>query len=81
MSTSLDVSEVFTTAKVGPSCWRQKIEAPEAEEYLVAVERYMQDTGKKPTWTRLADKLTALGLEVADQQVARHYGGRCRCPR
>lgn len=83
-----DVSEVFGVVRQGPLCWYVRLlpYAPqEAQDYLSEVEAVMAETGREPTWTALAEKLTSLGFDMSDDRLRHHYrrraGKHCRCPR
>lgn len=76
----MDVTEVFGKAYHGTACWRTRI-PEEATDFIEAVEKHMANTGQRPVWTLLADKLATFGFVITGKTIGSHYGGRCSCPK
>lgn len=71
----MDIDELFENARSRTETWRDRVEG-EARDLCEAVEARIEETGKRPTWTKLAERLGELGFSVSAMTVGAYYRNR-----
>lgn len=71
----MDVDELFESARARTETWRDRVE-DEALNLCLAVEERIEKTQKRPSWTKMADRLGEMGVTVSPMTVGAYYRSR-----